>query len=154
MEREETSERLIKKLRQCGHFLYYRMGDKAGQRRIFFALLERKEILQHELQEILGVRSGSLSEIVGKMEADGLIEKGRSETDGRNFVLRLTERGRLLAERSREEYAGKVALATSCLSAAEQEELLKLLEKLTARWERLETDGEFCSVSPDPKAER
>lgn len=57
-------EKLQGQLRACGHFLHYNMGQKVGQARILTVLLERGIITQRELQDILEVRSGSLSEIL------------------------------------------------------------------------------------------
>lgn len=151
MERYEISQAIVKALRRCGHFLHYKMGDKAGQRRIFFALLKQGEVLQRDLQDMLGVQSGSISEIVGKMESEGLVEKVRSEADGRNLVLKLTERGAGQAERQRSEYDGKIASMMSCLDDSEQEELFFLLEKLTKHWERLDGDADFSSPASDGK---
>ena len=57
-------EKLQGQLRACGHILHYNMGQKVGQARILTVLLERGIITQRELQDILEVRSGSLSEIL------------------------------------------------------------------------------------------
>ena len=84
-------ERIIEYLGACGRFLHYKMGEKAGRRRIFTILSKAKELPQRELQDILGICSGSLSEILAKMEADGFLEKAKSKTDGRQLNLRLTE---------------------------------------------------------------
>ena len=56
-------ERIIEYLGACGRFLHYKMGEKAGRRRIFTILSKAKELPQRELQDILGICSGSLSEI-------------------------------------------------------------------------------------------
>ena len=87
-------ERIIEYLGACGRFLHYKMGEKAGRRRIFTILSKAKELPQRELQDILGICSGSLSEILAKMEADGFLEKAKSKTDGRQLNLRLTEAGK------------------------------------------------------------
>ena len=57
-------EKLQGQLHACGHILHYNMGQKVGQARILTVLLERGIITQRELQDILEVRSGSLSEIL------------------------------------------------------------------------------------------
>ena len=87
-------ERIIEYLGACGRFLHYKMGEKAGRRRIFTILSKAKELPQRELQDILGICSGSLSEILAKMEADGFLEKAKSKTDGRQLNLRLTDAGK------------------------------------------------------------
>lgn len=143
------SHEIIKNLRQCGHFLHFKMGGKAGRRRIFFALLKHKELLQRELQDILEVQSGSLSEMIIKMEANGLVEKVRSKKDGRQLVLKLTPKGVIQAEYSQEEYERRVEKMMSCLSGDEQRELYDLLETMVMHWRNLEVDETFSLALSD-----
>lgn len=152
-EQKAISENIILNLRRCGHFLHYKMGDKAGRRRIFFALLQHEELLQRDLQDILGVQSGSMSEIINKMEADGLIEKGRSETDGRNFVVRLTAEGKQAARFNRSDYDRKIELMMNCLDTSQQELLLELLNTVTAHWKKFDCE-EYIAASPSENAEK
>lgn len=49
---------------------------------------------QQFLLRELRVRPGSLSELLGKLEQKGLIERERSESDRRRVIVRLTESGR------------------------------------------------------------
>ena len=42
-------ERIIEYLGACGRFLHYKMGEKAGRRRIFTILSKAKELPQREL---------------------------------------------------------------------------------------------------------
>ena len=49
---------------------------------------------QQSLLRELRVRPGSLSELLGKLEQKGLIERERSESDRRRVIVRLTESGR------------------------------------------------------------
>jgi DNA-binding MarR family transcriptional regulator len=49
---------------------------------------------QQSLLRELRVRPGSLSELLGKLEQKGLIERERSESDRRRVIVRLTEAGR------------------------------------------------------------
>ena len=49
---------------------------------------------QQFLLRELRVRPGSLSELLGKLEQKGLIERERSESDRRRVIVRLTEAGR------------------------------------------------------------
>lgn len=129
---------LVKQLRQCGHFLHYRMGGKAGKRRILAALLEHGEILQRDLQDVLGVQSGSLSEMIIKMEAEGLVEKLRSKQDGRNLVLRLTPEGIVRAKSSQLEYNAQLEEMMACFSEGQMRELSGLLETMTTHWKEIE----------------
>lgn len=147
MEQDYICHEVIRNLRQCGHFLYFKTGGKTGRRRIFHFLLQRGELPQRELQDLLGVQSGSLSEIIIKMEADGLIEKVRSRRDGRRLVLQLTEEGRRQAEESCAKYERQVEKMLSCLSPEQKTSLLDTLELLIAHWAILDTDEDFLSPS-------
>lgn len=134
---------IINGIRQCGHFLHFKMGGKAGRRRILFTLLKNKELLQRELQDMLGVKSGSLSEMIIKMEMDGLIEKVRSKKDGRQLVLKLTDAGVVQAELSQKEYERKVVKMMSCFTWDQQYQLHELLKTMTIHWKELEEDEDF-----------
>lgn len=134
------SHEIITSLRMCGHFLHYRMGGRSGQRRILCTLSRYEEILQKDLQEILEVQSGSLSEMIIKMEADGLIQKVRSQQDGRHLVLKLTEYGMEKSKQLELEYNQRVEQMLSCLSDNEKYELHDLLKTLTAHWKKLEKE--------------
>lgn len=122
--------RIITDLRICGHFLHFKMGEKAGRRRIFGVLSYHGALPQRRLQEILGLSSGSLSEILAKMEADGLVEKRRSPVDGRQMELRLSEEGRREAHEAQRQHEARVAEILACLSEEEKEQMLVLLDKL------------------------
>lgn len=138
------SHEVIHQLRFCGHFLYFRMGDKEGKRRILVALLDHKELLQRELQDVLHIKSGSLSESIIKMEADGLLKKEKSEKDGRCLVLKLTEKGKRRAEQLKQEYDARAGEMLSCLTEEQCKQLHDLLEPVTGHWQALEQrwDGE------------
>ena len=76
-EKAETQRAIMIGLRACGHFLHFNMGGKAGRKRVLATLLREGEISQRTLQDLLDIQSGSLSEILAKIEADGLLEKVR-----------------------------------------------------------------------------
>lgn len=134
---------VIKQLKACGHFLYFRMGGKIGRKRILIILEKHHELLQKELQDMLEVQSGSLSEIIIKMENDGLIEKAKSEKDGRHMVIRLTEKGLMEAEIAREEHDKHVEELMSCLSENQKQELNDLLSTVLKHWKTIEKQIDF-----------
>lgn len=140
---ELLTHQIITQLGLCGHFLHYKMGGRMGRRRILSALSEHQELLQRELQDILEVQSGSLSEMIIKMEADGLIQKVRSQKDGRQLVLKLTPKGVAQSICSREEYDRQVAKMMSCFSKEQLRELYCLLDIMGAHWKEVEKDIDF-----------
>ncbi|HIZ17408.1 MAG TPA: MarR family winged helix-turn-helix transcriptional regulator [Firmicutes bacterium] len=134
---------IITSLGSCGHFLHYRMGGNYGRRRIFSVLLEKGEILQCNLQNELGISSGAMSEILAKIENDDFIEKSRSDTDGRQIVLRLTDAGKTEAIRMQNEYEEKMSFMLSCFNAEQKKSLLEMLRILLTHWCTLENDRRF-----------
>ncbi len=135
------SQEIITKIVILGHFIHYKMGGKVGRRRIFSILLKHgEEMPQKKMQEILDVRSGSLSEILAKTEEDGYIEKIRNKQDKRNYNIRLTASGKVEAIRVQQEYEERVEQMLSCLAEEEKEKLYIQLDKLMKHWNALEMD--------------
>ena len=133
-EAHREKDDLYSMLRACGHYLYHRFGKNMGQRRILAILSERESMTQKELQEMLRIQPGSVTEILTKLEEKGMIRRRKDEEDKRRCILELTEDGRKEFELRREQ-EGEKALLFSVLDAAEQEELQKLLGKLLKSWE-------------------
>lgn len=132
----EDSDDLFRLMRRCGHVLYHSQDQNNGQGRIIHILAIRGSLSQRELQEILHIQAGSLSEIVGKLESKGYLTKERDEKDQRKMILKVTAKGRKTPEekaylKSREELFDS-------LSEKEQEELKKLLQKLLNDWLKAE----------------
>lgn len=125
---------LLNTMELCGHFLYHRRGGKRGQTKILRILSERGEMTQKEIQDILDIKSGSLSEIVRKMESDGLIERNKHASDKRNIIIRITEKGIDTASGNIERLKAQEKVLFDVLSEEEQQQLLFLLSKLLAGW--------------------
>lgn len=137
------SHKVILRLRQCGHFLFFKMHGGASRQRIIAIVAHGGEVPQKTIQEMLGVRSGSISEILLKIENEGTIERFKSETDGRNIMVRLTEKGKETEEMMRQEYIEKVNQLLSCLTLDEQKNLAETLEKLLTHWKMLGFEEDY-----------
>lgn len=143
---------LASRLRACGHFLYYQTGGKVGQRRILVTLLRQKDLTQKELQDILEISSGSLSEILQKMEDSSLIERQKSCNDKRQVKLALTPEGKNIALQVRAHYIDTLKRMFECLDEQEKEQLDGILEKLVEHLDSLKTDPLFeTGVGPKQK---
>lgn len=98
--------------------------------RIIFELANRDSFTASELGAELGLDAGYMSRILAGLEQQGLIEKVRSESDGRQRLISLTEEGRkafaLLDSRSREE----VSEMLGELSEGEQQRLLEAMRTI------------------------
>ena len=63
-------------------------------------LWARESVTAKELGEILLLDSGTLTPLLKKLEAKGLLNRKRSETDERSLVLTITDEGRALKDRA------------------------------------------------------
>ena len=134
-----TEMRIMRNFGYFGYYLHVHWGGRNGKQHILVELLAHKgQMTQRELQEASCITSASLSEVIAKLEAEGLVARERSETDRRQLTVTLTEQG---LERAREVLATRERferVAFDCLSPEERESLLESLDRVAARWEQLE----------------
>lgn len=131
-EEYDSPEDLLGMLRACGHILYHQAGKQSGQGRILHILSERGELSQKELQEMLRVQPGSMSEILSKMENKGFVERIRDEEDKRKTQVRLTGAGKAHVQEHHSGMGNKDIF--SALDENQQEELKELLTLLLEDW--------------------
>ena len=130
----DVNNKLIWNLRDIGHMLRHISEGKGSQKRILILLNETDVVTQRELTQRLGIQPGSASEVIGKLEASGLLIRSQSETDHRTTDIQLTKEGKEAAKeagRQREERHNQMF---SCLDDNEKETLLTLLEKVNSFW--------------------
>ena len=118
-------------MHMSAHVLQHRpeAGAARGQGKVMTILADHGSISQRHLQDMLHIQPGSLSEILSKLEAKGLLTRTRGE-DRRGNLLSITEEGRRIA-------AGEDSSASdlfSALSESEQYQLRTLLQKLLTDW--------------------
>ena len=127
----DTMDELSLLLGKCTHFLRHQPNNGHGQKRILKMLAKNGALTQKELQEYFHIQSGSMSELVSKLEARGFVTKERDEEDKRKVVLKITELGLEQVETSWEENKKDMFQALN----EEERELLKgLLGKLLESW--------------------
>lgn len=95
---------------------------------VLMVLWDRKSVNVKELGECLYLDSGTLTPLLKKMEAKGLLTRTRSEKDERNLIVRITEDGEALKEKALE-VPGNVAKCTN-LSPEEAAMLYSILYKM------------------------
>jgi DNA-binding MarR family transcriptional regulator len=116
---------------------HHRRGNAQHAQGYVLALLKAKgPISQHDLLETLDVRSASLSEILAKLERNGLVNRERAERDKRGFIISVTEQGRNAAEEHKREHLKSAAAIFAPLSAEEQRRLGEILQKIIAALEK------------------
>ncbi|MGN1117710.1 MAG: MarR family winged helix-turn-helix transcriptional regulator, partial [Acutalibacteraceae bacterium] len=131
----EMNDKLILDLRDISHMMRMQYEGKASQKRILIILNECGTLTQKELTERLGVKPGSASEILSKLENAGLITRAQNKEDKRTTDITLTDDGSKLAFEASEQRQNRHEEMFSCLTAEEKMTLLSLLEKIRTDWE-------------------
>ena len=160
MEKHVTSQSLFEQVHQFTHLLhrithYYHKQSQVpmphpGQSKLLLLVLEREPIGQKELVELLDGRPSSLSELLQKLEAKGLVERTPDQQDKRNMLVSLTEQGREMAGQLSASRGTLEDGAFSTLSEEEQAQLSQLLAKVTASWQELLSGEEEPPHPPVP----
>ena len=130
-------DKLIWNLRDLGHTIRQLSEGKGSQKRILILLNRQGVMTQRALTERLGIQPGSASEVLGKLESAGLIERIPSTEDRRTTEICLTEAGRRSAQQAAGQRAQRHQQMFGCLTGEEKAALLTLTEKLNVSWEQL-----------------
>lgn len=130
-------EDLAGKLEYCARGLAHFAGRHHGQRKILRILQDQSPISQKELQTMLGIQSGSMSEIAAKLEGRGLIVRDRDQTDKRKITLSITPAGQeWLTQRDDTEVRQRRTEFFLSLTQEERDTLESLLDKLASYWDQ------------------
>ena len=123
-------DRLMIMLGKCGMILNNKSYGHHGRGRILKVLLEKGTITQSELQDIIDIRSGSLSEILSKMEDKELIIREKDENDKRSNKIYLNDKAKDVREGVLDVLNDWNKEITKSLTEEEEEMLKSLLEKV------------------------
>jgi MarR family 2-MHQ and catechol resistance regulon transcriptional repressor len=94
------------------------------------ALLHKGPLMITEIQNKVGLASGSMTAAVDRLEEKGFIRRKPSSSDRRAKLLELTPKGRATVKRVFEHHAAMLESAMKVLSNAEKSQLHALLKKL------------------------
>lgn len=120
-----------------GHGPGERRGKhRHGQARVLAAIAMKEGINQKELAFLLGIRPQTLGTMLQKLEEFELVERKKSEADGRAIEVRLTDAGRTHAAEIAERHALAAADILAVLDDEEKEQLGTLLDKIGAELEK------------------
>lgn len=105
-------------------------GLYAGQDGVILALAEEGGLTAGALAARLGVKAPTMTRTIGRLEAQGFVERKPDEMDGRLTVVHLTEAGRASVDHITE--AGRLSerQAADGLSEKDVRNLLKLLRAM------------------------
>ena len=141
-EKLDLNNKLIRNLRDTGRTMRRTSEGRGSQKRVLIVLLENGRITQKALTERLGIQPGSASEVIGKLEAAGMLCRAPSEDDRRTSDIVLTDAGRAAAEEAAAQRRARHEDMFACLDDREKAALLGLLERLNDSWAALYPEGE------------
>lgn len=141
-EKLDLNNKLIWNLRDTGRTMRRTSEGRGSQKRVLIVLLETGRITQKALTERLGIQPGSASEVIGKLEAAGMLYRVPSEDDRRTSDIVLTDAGRAAAEEAAAQRRARHEDMFACLCEEEKAALLGLLERLNGSWAALYPEGE------------
>ncbi|MDO3410218.1 bifunctional helix-turn-helix transcriptional regulator/GNAT family N-acetyltransferase [Saccharibacillus sp. CPCC 101409] len=98
--------------------------------RIIFEISQHAGCTATDLSRNLGLDPGYLSRLLGRLEQSGVIERPRSESDGRRRVLRLTAQGHKVAELLNRRVDDDVAEYLAGISEEDQLQLMEAIETI------------------------
>jgi DNA-binding MarR family transcriptional regulator len=116
--------------------------------RVLYRLMAKDGRPVGELARLTGIELSTLSRVVSRMEARGLVRRARSDQDAREVIVFITPKGRALAQKERPIYFRdyeKILLAG--LSPRETEALRESLGRML---ENLNTSAEPESAVRQP----
>ena len=90
------SREIIKKYKPC----LDKLDLTYTQYITMLVLWEKQTLTAKELGEILYLDSGTLTPLLKKLESKGLLSRRRSEADGRNLIITVTDAGTALKEKA------------------------------------------------------
>lgn len=126
-----------------------------GAASVLHALAELDGGTVSRLVERTHLPNGTLTGLLDVLERDGQIERRANPEDGRSWKLGLTKQGRRLAGELEKRHRRVMELFGEVLTADEQDELARLLEKLGTRIRTYTAgDGALRKKGQTPKAPR
>ena len=96
----------------------------------------KEGINQKDLAFLLGIRPQTLGEMLQKLEERGMVERKKSEADGRVIEVTLTDKGRERAAEIAERRAVAAADMFAVLTEEEKEQLGAILDKLAGELDK------------------
>ena len=126
---------LLHSFRRCSNHLKHGRENRSSQQQLLaFLSAAGGSAVQSELGGILNVRRASISELLAKMEARGLIERHQDENDRRQLIVSLTQQGAFALSEGADHRKTENSALFSALSDEERHLLQTLLNKLLLSW--------------------
>jgi MarR family transcriptional regulator, organic hydroperoxide resistance regulator len=126
----ETIIYLVTESRRLSKEEASRYGVTATQLSVLKLLHEIGDLSLGTLSKEIRAHNSTVTGIVDRMEAAGLVERVRSEEDRRVWIIRLSASGKKVAERAKVSPWDLLRDALAELSQADQEKLTSLMRKV------------------------
>jgi len=108
-------------------------GVTPTQLAVLKLLAEIGDLSLGTLSKEIRAHNSTVTGIVDRMEAAGLVERARSEEDRRVWIIRLTTEGRKVADRAKISPWETLKTALSTLSRDDQQRLTQILNKVAVQ---------------------
>jgi DNA-binding MarR family transcriptional regulator len=128
----DALRRIVRALRTSGGLSERRLGLSAAQVFVLQQLASKPEQSVSELMRLTLTSQSSVSEVVTRLVAQGMVTRRRASDDGRRAVLALTPRGTAALRSAPESAQGRLIAGLKLLSPAHRGLLATLLEKWLA----------------------
>ena len=138
---EEVAETLLRRASQLGRLLL-RAGSRSLSRAeasLLATLTDRPRRIT-ELAETEALAQPSVTQLVDRLQRRGLVDRARSDSDGRVVLVSVTERGRAELERMRAEHRALLRDHARGLSEADVAALLGATDALGRMIDAVQAD--------------
>ncbi|MDD5800739.1 MAG: MarR family transcriptional regulator [Coriobacteriales bacterium] len=140
--------RVLHDLGYFGHYLFVHAGGRGGKQRVLARLYRHDGRLpQRSLIEHSGNSPAALSEVLSKLEAEGLIQRTRSHVDRRQLDVVLTQKGSQIAHDIEQDQQEFERQSLAPLSDAQKSDLVQMLDQLVAHWDTIEKTGAVAETT-------
>jgi len=106
---------------------------------IMEALLHKGPLPINTIGEKVLLTSGSMTAAVNRLEKKGFVTRIQDPSDGRCFYVHLTEQGAKVIKKAYARHARNLERAAKALTAAERDELARLLKKFGRHAEQIQS---------------
>jgi DNA-binding MarR family transcriptional regulator len=134
----QTLHRLIRLMHRRAHYRKRMQGGLYhGQATLLRLAAQKDGAIQRDLAVEMDVRPSSMTEMLTRLEMNGMVVRRQDESDQRVTRIFITEEGKKLAEQMNA--AADMEDIFDVLSSEEKHQLLAILEKLCLSLESLES---------------
>ena len=133
MSKKEDAEEFLQKMRSCRVRPFYSKLDES-QRGTGFVIAYLSEadgeVIAGDLARELNVSTARIAALLRKMEKDGLIRRHRAQTDARQTVVEITQKGIECSDMMKEQILEKAELLIEKVGKDDLNEFVRISKKI------------------------